>query len=399
MKIAVVGQRILPHLNDGKIRGGVEIAEKQQICLLSQRHEVHFITSSDSEAFSKEVRFYPTEPSKTGGLLHNRKTGENRTTKVLGLLNEIQPEVVIVHDFDNAGLLKALARTNFPVVMFSHGSALAAGWFPFLAQAEALSALTASGHTTVSMSEAARVDWAKLCVERKKSLSERVTPENLFNEIFPPIHFWDKPQVEPEDDYFMMIGQLGGGKKTKLGLEAAQGTSTRVVLCTNTPRTPEDVKYLEALQKLGGEIHVAAPRTQISSLLRRARAVLMFSDESFGIVAAESNLHGVPVILCHKNYPHPVEEVCGGENSNGVVRVDFPSKAEGIPNLRQTLADFAPRSLEERAKISENIWMKLSSERILDSLEKLLLRAIVRFKDFSTTNPEDKDSTLSLFGV
>jgi glycosyltransferase involved in cell wall biosynthesis len=110
--------------------------------------------------------------------------------------------------------------------------------------------------------------------------------------IHPPVDVPDAPDFASPDDYYLVLGQLTGYKRTDLAIEACNRLRRRLVVIGEGEERVRLEQLAGPTIELLGWQEDAATR----DYLRRCRALLFCGEEDFGIVPVEAQAAGRPVI-------------------------------------------------------------------------------------------------------
>jgi glycosyltransferase involved in cell wall biosynthesis len=109
--------------------------------------------------------------------------------------------------------------------------------------------------------------------------------------VHPPVDLERFSTGEPED-YFLLVRELVGHKRTELALEAARRAGTWIKVVGTGPALASYKTHFGSCAEFVGRVNDA----ELARLYRRARAVVVPNVEEFGIVAVEAQASGRPVI-------------------------------------------------------------------------------------------------------
>ena len=113
--------------------------------------------------------------------------------------------------------------------------------------------------------------------------------------IYPPVdteYFMPPPLADKREDFFLAVSQLVPYKRLDLAIEAFNRNGRRLVVIGEGPeRSKLERRARPNIRFLG-----AQPRAALRNAMQRARALVFPGEEDFGIVMAESQACGTPVI-------------------------------------------------------------------------------------------------------
>ena len=179
--------------------------------------------------------------------------------------------------------------------------------------------------------------------------------------IYPGAFSGELPQVDPEmkREYFLVVSRLTKAKKIDLAIEAANklGLELKIV---GTGKEEKNLRKL-AGKKVSFMGHVSDE--ELGVLYQGARALIIPSEEDFGMVAVESLKYGTPIIAYGVG---GVREIVT-ENVHGIFFREPMAEilAEALMRFRDYEADFDTKQLQMRAK-------EFSEEQFLESLKQVL---------------------------
>jgi len=400
MKIVIVGARWNPYLV-GKVRGGAEKVEANQIILLKDAgHEVHFLTNDDSE----DPPYPEVKTHRVGASRHSGKPifAKERNQIVRDIIKRVEPDVVICHDSDNSSLNRILTPLR-PCVNFVHSHVGMAGGISALSYIGTLYKMAKEGHATVCVAASSRREWLQLSRKSKKFLISSGIPEEdilsedaIFTHWFHHAITWKKPILKPAKKGFITIGRIIPTKRHHISLFAADDLR----LFCPPPDHPDQKELYEKLVKKFGSERINATGVSDEILeeeIATSKALLCFAQESFGLTAVEANIQGIPVILSHKIEDHPIKEACApSSHVGGIVVIPHELGKEGI---REFLLSYETPSDEERQKILDETWDYYNPKAGLARLESLLEETIKRWERVQASKPaETSEDVLGMFG-
>lgn len=400
MKIVIIGQRWSPYLKD-KVMGGSQKVEANQLILLGgSGHEVHFLTSTDSEVVElPNVTFHSVGYSRASLQPFDNKV---RNNKIRDLISSINPEVVINHDSDNSGLNNTLNNLK-PCVNFVHSHVGMAGGMSAFGYIRTLYKMAIEGHSIVCVSDSSRREWYQHALKNKKQIVGGFVPDNalddestIFTDYFHHAVTWEKPQfIESTNKGYITIGRLIPTKRHHIGLQSTE--DLRLFSPPPINELEEEI-YQKLIGRYNGEGKVNStgiPTEELEREISGSKALLIFAQESFGLTAVEANIQGVPVILSHKIDDHPVKEACAPGKEVGSIYVIPYEKSP--KNVEVFLSEFVPPGLDERVKIAEKTWEYYNPKASTLRLEKLIEKTLNSYNQVQN-NKVKEASVFDMFG-
>ena len=200
------------------------------------------------------------------------------------------------------------------------------------------------------------------------AVQERITRRygRESNVVHPPVdtnHF--RPNGQPADDFYLMVGSFVPYKKESLALEAFRSLGRRLVVAGDGPgrrqcqsRAPANVEFVGRVSD-----------DELARLYANCRALIYPQEEDFGIAAVEAQAAGRPVIAYGR----------GGARDTVVPLRTEPDQATGIWFDRQEPAELARavRSFEKHEGHFEATTIRRWAERFsVDRFHRELAREI-----------------------
>lgn len=175
-------------------------------------------------------------------------------------------------------------------------------------------------------------------VANSRTVAERIrrTYRRESTVIYPPVdtdYFQPAEHTSEREDYFLVVSQLVPYKRIDLAVETFNRNGRPLVVMGEGPeRSKLERRARPNIRFLG-----AQPRAALRQALQRARALVFPGEEDFGIVMAEAQACGTPVIAFG----------CGGATeivADGVTGILFDEQTAG--SLAQELERFAPHRFD-----------------------------------------------------
>jgi len=110
--------------------------------------------------------------------------------------------------------------------------------------------------------------------------------------IYPPVEMTEHPPLPEPEDFYLVVSELVGYKRTDLAVEACTRLGRRLVVIGDGPQMP-------LLRRLAGpQVTLLGyqPDRVVRDHMRRCRALLFCGEEDFGLVPVEVQSSGRPVI-------------------------------------------------------------------------------------------------------
>jgi glycosyltransferase involved in cell wall biosynthesis len=178
--------------------------------------------------------------------------------------------------------------------------------------------------------------------------------------VHPPVHVERFSIGEPED-FFLLVRELVGHKRTEVALEAARRAGTSIKVVGTGPALPSYKAHFGSCAEFVGRVSDA----ELARLYRRARAVVVPNVEEFGIVAVEAQASGRPVIAVDGGGAR--ETVVPGVSGVLVPAGDVDAMAEAMRHV-----DFDAFSPERIKRVAQ----RFSSDRFQHQMMVLVAEAM-----------------------
>jgi glycosyltransferase involved in cell wall biosynthesis len=166
--------------------------------------------------------------------------------------------------------------------------------------------------------------------------------------IHPPVDvraFAPSDGLYPEaDDYYLYVGQLSAYKRPDLAVRACSLGKRRLVVIGDGPEK-------KALARMAGPTVTFLGRQDTPSVIRhmrRCRALLFPGEEDFGIVMAEAQAAGRPVIAFARG--GALESVVHGQSGILFPNQDLSSLSRAMAELENGEYSFEPAALSQSAE-------------------------------------------------
>jgi glycosyltransferase involved in cell wall biosynthesis len=166
--------------------------------------------------------------------------------------------------------------------------------------------------------------------------------------IYPPVDIAAFALEENKDDYYLTVSRLEPYKRVDLLVEAfAQLPQRRLVVIGDGPQR----KRIQAIAPGNVELLGHRPGAEVRERMQKARAFLFAGIEDFGIVLAEAQACGTPVIALARG---GATEIVQGEAAARPTGVLFPGQSAGavvdaVRRFERDAGRFDPRACRENA--------------------------------------------------
>jgi glycosyltransferase involved in cell wall biosynthesis len=189
--------------------------------------------------------------------------------------------------------------------------------------------------------------------------------------LYPPVDVSGFPLRQQKEDFYLTVSRLEPYKRVDLLLEAfGRRPERRLVVIGDGP----EMRRLRSMAAPNVELLGRLPTPEVREHMQRARAFLFAGIEDFGIVMAEAQACGTPVIafgnggaaeiVRGESSPHPTGILFSEQTADAVI--------EAIGRFEQDPARFAPGSCRENA-------MRFDRSRFRRRFEELLRSHWERF--------------------
>lgn len=393
MKILILNQRYTPY-KQNKIFGGAEKVLEYQFHLLSEKHDVYFLTSSDSDNYIDEkvkTLRYPVDARDFSENLSGIKYNKIRNASILRLILEVNPDVILNHDMNNNSTVKLFTDglQKYPTATYIHGGMY--GGMSTFGQVETLAHFVEAGGSVVNVSESSRKEWMKFVTTNKGKLnfSDELKnhPEDLFRLVHhTPVCSQDDFQFYDEQEpYALMVARPDEIKNIPMGIKLCAASDITFQWAHPKPKRDSEILYFN---------HVSTPiephnrfedlpRGKILEKIAKASFVLVCGPESFGLVAIEANLSGVPVVLVSSNKDHAtIEALAPGE----ILHLGSKSFFENVAKFKA----YQRPTLERRKEFVKSMQDYYSEASSYDRLMGIINRTI----QYHASKPNETKNTL-----
>jgi glycosyltransferase involved in cell wall biosynthesis len=182
--------------------------------------------------------------------------------------------------------------------------------------------------------------------------------------LYPPVDVSGFPLRQQKEDFYLTVSRLEPYKRVDLLLEAfGRRPDRRLLVIGDGPQ----MRRLRSMAAPNVELLGRLPTPEVREHMQRARAFLFAGIEDFGIVMAEAQACGTPVIafgnggaaeiVRGESAPHPTGILFGEQTADAVL--------QAIGRFEQDPARFAPGSCRENA-------MRFDRSRFRSRFEELL---------------------------
>ena len=201
--------------------------------------------------------------------------------------------------------------------------------------------------------------------------------------IYPPVdtdYFTPAPPCEKRDDFFLAVSQLVPYKRIDLAVETFNRNGRPLVVIGEGPeRSKLERRARPNIRFLG-----AQPRAALRNAMQRARALVLPGEEDFGIVMAEAQACGTPVIAFRRGGASEI--VTDGATGILIVQQTAPSLEEGLE--RFDAEKFDPAAIRESA-------LRFSRERFMREFRGFLERVASPARAIQTQSVESRQEVLA----
>ena len=182
--------------------------------------------------------------------------------------------------------------------------------------------------------------------------------------LYPPVDVAGFPLRQQKEDFYLTVSRLEPYKRIDLLLEAfARRPERRLIVIGDGPQ----MRRLRSMAAPNVELLGRLPTPEVREHMQRARAFLFAGIEDFGIVMAEAQACGTPVIAFENG---GAAEIVRGESTPQPTGILFGAQTadallEAIGRFEQDPSRFAPDSCRESA-------MRFDRRRFRSRFEELL---------------------------
>lgn len=178
--------------------------------------------------------------------------------------------------------------------------------------------------------------------------------------IYPPVgeNFFYKE--EPREDFYLMAGRLIYYKRFDLGIRACEHLKKKLKIAGTGPeekklRKSANPEFIEFAGNVGDN--------ELRALYNRAKALIFPQEEDFGLVAAEAQACGLPVIAYHEGGAREIIR----EGETGMF-----FREQTIKNLAEAIRKFENMNFE-RDKIVASA-RRFSKQVFKDKMKSIILK-------------------------
>lgn len=190
------------------------------------------------------------------------------------------------------------------------------------------------------------------------------------------------PICEEKDDYFVVASRLVPYKRIDLVVEAfARMPDKRLIVVGDGP----EMAKLRSIagQNVSFKGHV--PRDELVETIRRARAFIFAAYEDFGIVMAEAQAAGTPVIAYHRGGADDIVTPLGSPRPTGVLfeKQDSEAIAAAVQLFISRAGEISSADCHAKALGFSNDAFQARLKRVIDfTMDKSFRRdAVWRLRD------------------
>jgi len=201
--------------------------------------------------------------------------------------------------------------------------------------------------------------------------------------IYPPVdtgYFMPAPPYEKREDFFLVVSQLVPYKRVDLAIETFNRNGRPLVVIGEGPERPKLERRARANVRFLG----AQPRAALRKAMQRARALVFPGEEDFGIVMAEAQACGTPVIAFRSGGASEI--VTDGETGILVAQQTVASLEEGLKRFGAEELD--PAAIRESA-------LRFSRERFVREFTGFLERVASPTRPVQTQSVESGQEVLA----
>jgi len=382
LKILVINQKQHPY-KSGIVTGGVEKVSDTQIRILAEHgHTVGFVTSVESDDVGDDIVMLRTNlqgfdsdhniPIRQFNIRYNEQVSKK--------ISQFDPDIIICHEtVKNSSLIKELTKIAgiIPTIYFVHQAAV--GGISVLGIIDNLSKFSDAGGFVVNVSETNQKDWITTANRSKKHLKTNSDPSKVFEAFCYVITSYEEYKVKQTGSYALMVARASEDKKIEKGIEFCQKAGIDFKWCHPKAGNEADIEYYNILEtKINPDNNfVDLPRNRVLDKIAEAKYVLICGVESASVVAVESNLSGVPVLLLSTIKNHPIPEMC----APGIfVHLNERTFSKNIEILKK----FKYPSYDEKLDISKKVKEFYSKENTYSRIMNIIDLASVKRKRLET---------------
>ena len=201
--------------------------------------------------------------------------------------------------------------------------------------------------------------------------------------IYPPVdtdYFQPTDHPSEREGYFLLVSQLVPYKRSDLAVETFNRNGRPLVVIGEGPERAKLQRRARANIRFLG----AQPRAALRNAMQRARALVFPGEEDFGIVMAEAQACGTPVIAFRRGGASEI--VTDGTTGILIVQQTAASLEEGLE--RFDAEKFDPARIRESAR-------RFSRERFMREFTGFLERVASPVRAFQTQSVESGQEVLA----
>ena len=406
MKIAIICQ-VEKRQAIGKIAGGIQAVEQLQARLLHEMgHEVHFITTDDSDDVFPTMAWMdrgiktvklggPSEEAgeADGTAITKQARGKQnrfRSGEIESYLHMIDPDLTINHSFSSSQLkLCVRFSKSHPVISFLHCTPESASDMSLFTKLEGYMELNANGSALMLVSEYQRDRWREFLKRRLASGSPHFaslkTPENIdqvFKYICKAAIIPVREDVYAPNNYFIVVGRPEKDKNIGKLLEGLVKIDSqhKIKIYIAFPGKLEDSEYYNTrmkdnLEKLGDRVELCCnqPRSELLGAIARAKAAIVpCLIEACPVVPIEAMSFGVKTIaFCMSDADGKLHHACINMLGRDCIPVSV-KKEVFLDDLKAALDNQIYDNLIERTAVRDIGIAKYGKESLIAELKKAM---------------------------
>jgi glycosyltransferase involved in cell wall biosynthesis len=189
--------------------------------------------------------------------------------------------------------------------------------------------------------------------------------------IYPPVstdRFVIRPQGPQRETFFLLVSHLVPYKRVDLIVEAFNKCNRRLIIIGNGP------EQLKLERQAGRNIRFegALPQAQVVDAMQRCKAFVFAGEEDFGIVMAEAQACGTPVVALGRGGAMEIVE----DNLTGIL-----FNEESVDSLLAALDRFDNTSFD--SKLIRESAIRFMHQRFLDEFSSLVRHVLIQEKSGS----------------
>lgn len=380
-RILIVDSRYVPFLKN-ELRGGAETVVRCHIDMFMKDNEVGLFTSADSDLIDGIKVYRSSMISKMSSNISGKEYNKRRIADFSSTVNQFKPDLIVNHDQSNNSITKAIRIGHLaPSITFNHDPLSRAGGIFTFGYLQELGEYCKTG-LLVNVSKSSMNEW----LDYANSIKAKRFPHIDFSEVFNTWYhnFVCTVNDSPSDPkgYCVLVSRMTESKKVGLALRDFSVSNKKLIVVHPEPRTDEDREYCESLKYTyqscsNIEFKQNLPRTEVLRYIKEADFVVQVADESYGLVAVEATIYGVPVFLFNSQKDHSVLEAA---ELGKIIQYKSRSLEENVRHIN----DLNTNSLSERIEISKKARHYFSIEERRKDFQRLIDEANSRFNSQET---------------